>query len=127
MERQPLKVLVIEDDDYSREILALYLEQAGYEMESAGEGGDGYRCATEMRPDVIVLDLGMPGMNGKEFIQIMRADQALQTIPIVVVTGNELEAEAARLLGANCCFLKPVDFLALVQAIGEVVQAHPPS
>jgi DNA-binding response OmpR family regulator len=123
MKREPLKVLVIEDDDYSREILALILEQEGYEMESAGEGGDGYRCATEMQPDVIVLDLGMPGMDGKEFISMLRADASLQATPILVVTGNELEAHAALMLGANRCFIKPVDFTALVLAIHEVTQA----
>lgn len=120
MNRAPLKVLVIEDDDYSREIFALILEQEGYEMESAGEGGDGYRCATEMQPDVIVLDLGMPGMDGKEFIGLLRADPLLRAIPILVVTGNELEAQAALLLGANRCFIKPVDFTALVGAIHEL-------
>jgi DNA-binding response OmpR family regulator len=127
MESRPTKVLVIEDDDYSREVLALILEAEGYEMESAGEGGDGYRCATEMQPDVIVLDLGMPGIDGKEFISLLRADPALRDTPILVVTGNELEGQAALTLGADRCFIKPVNFEELVRSIGNVTRNAAPA
>ncbi|HZS05234.1 MAG TPA: response regulator [Blastocatellia bacterium] len=114
------KILVIEDDDYSRDALAHILEAEGYETESAGEGGDGYECALEMRPDVIVLDLGLPGLNGNQFIRMIRADETLRSTPILVVTGNNMAGQAAVELGANACFIKPIEFDALISAIASL-------
>jgi DNA-binding response OmpR family regulator len=114
------KILVIEDDDYSRDALAHILESEGYEMEFAGEANDGYECALEMQPDVIILDMRLPGMDGKQFIEMMRADDALKAIPILVVTGNYLEGKAAIEMGASGCFVKPVDFSELIRAVSEL-------
>src|SRR6185369_4658381 len=83
------KILVIEDDEYSRDALAHLLTAEGYEAQSASDGESGLARAQEMHPDVIVLDLNLPGIDGKQVIQMLRRDGPLKAVPILIVTGDE--------------------------------------
>jgi CheY-like chemotaxis protein len=118
MSNQSVKILVIEDDEYSRDALAHLLVSEGYEAQSANDGESGLEKAHEMRPDVIVLDLNLPGIDGKQVIETIRGDGPLRDVPILVVTGDEDKAaQAAVDLGADGYLTKPVEFDDLINAI----------
>jgi len=120
MTEQNLKVLVIEDDEYSRDALAHLLAAEGYEAQSASDGESGLASAHEMRPDVIVLDLNLPGIDGKQVIQMIRKDGPLKKVPILIITGNEdRAAQSAVELGADGYLTKPVEFDDLIRAINK--------
>jgi DNA-binding response OmpR family regulator len=118
MSNKSVRILVIEDDQYSRDALAHLLASEGYEAQSASDGETGLDKARDTRPDVIVLDLNLPGIDGKQVIGLIRTDQSLKSIPILVVTGDEAEAaQAAVDLGADGYLNKPVEFDDLINAI----------
>ncbi len=120
------KILVIEDDEYSRDALAHLLAAEGYEAQSASDGESGLAKAHAMQPDVIVLDLNLPGIDGKAVIQMIRDDGPLSDVPILVVTGDEDRAgQSAVELGADGYLTKPVEFDDLIRAIdGLKTGAH---
>jgi len=115
------KILVIEDDEYSRDALAHLLAAEGYEAQSASDGESGLTKAHEMQPDVIVLDLNLPGIDGKQVIQMIRNDGPLRDVPILIVTGDEdRAAQSAVELGADGYLTKPVEFDNLIRAIDKL-------
>ena len=118
MADRQVKVLVIEDDEYSRDALAHLLAAEGYDAQSAHDGEAGLDKAREADPDVIILDLNLPGIDGIQVIKMIRGDQSLASIPILVVTGDDdKEAQAAVRMGADGYLTKPVEFDALISAI----------
>jgi len=117
MAKQKAKILVIEDDDYSRDALARLLAAEGYRAQSASDGESGLEKAHQTQPDIIVLDLNLPGIDGRQVIEMIRNDGPLSSVPILVVTGDELQAEDAAAMGADGCLTKPVEFDELIGAI----------
>ena len=126
MAKDKPKVLVIEDDEYSRDALAHLLAAEDYEAQSASDGETGLAKAHEMHPDVIVLDLNLPGIDGKQVIRMIRQDGPLRDVPILIVTGDEdRAAQSAVELGADGYLTKPVEFDDLIGAIdGLKTGAH---
>jgi len=80
------KVLLIDDDDVFRVLLRIRLEKLGYEVVEAKLPDDGIEAAKREQPDIVILDLYMPGMDGYEVARILRANERTRDIPIVVVT-----------------------------------------
>ena len=118
------KILVIEDDEYSRDALAHLLAAEGYEAQSASDGESGIEKAHELQPDVIVLDLNLPGIDGKQVIRMLRNDGPLRGVPILVITGDEdRAAQSAVDLGADGYLTKPVEFDDLIGAIDKLMGA----
>jgi CheY-like chemotaxis protein len=115
------KILVIEDDEYSRDALAHLLAAEGYEAQSASDGESGLAKAHQLQPDVIVLDLNLPGIDGKQVIQMLRNDGPLRDVPILVITGDEdRAAQSAVEVGADGFLTKPVEFDDLIRAIDKL-------
>jgi CheY-like chemotaxis protein len=118
------KILVIEDDEYSRDALAHLLTAEGYEAQSASDGESGLEKAHKMQPDVVVLDLNLPGIDGKGVIQMLRGDGPLRDVPILIVTGDEdRAAQSAVEMGADGYLTKPVEFDDLIRAIDRLKDA----
>ncbi|MGA9769927.1 MAG: response regulator [Blastocatellia bacterium] len=116
-----VKVLVIEDDEYSRDALAHLLAAEGYDAQSAHDGEAGLSIAKEINPDVIILDLNLPGIDGQQVIKMIRGDKSLASIPILVVTGDDdKQAQAAVRAGADSYLTKPLEFDALISAITNI-------
>jgi len=91
--RHHAKLLLIDDDVHVHELLEQELAREGYSLEKAFSGPEGLERAEKSRPDVIILDLMMPGMSGFEVAERLRQDDATSRIPIVVLTAKELTAE----------------------------------
>ena len=121
MSKEKAKVLVIEDDEYSRDALARLLASEGYDAQSASDGESGLAKAHETQPDFIVLDLNLPGIDGKQVIEMIRGDESLASVPILVITGEEDEkARDAVDLGADGFLTKPLEFDDLIGALAKL-------
>ncbi|HKP88250.1 MAG TPA: response regulator [Blastocatellia bacterium] len=120
MRNNKIGILVIEDDEYSRDALARLLAAEGYEAHSAQDGETGLAKAHETHPDVIVLDLNLPDIDGKQVVEMIRGDESLAMVPILIVTGDEdKKAQDAVELGANAYLTKPVELDALISALRQ--------
>jgi two-component system, cell cycle response regulator DivK len=111
-------ILVVDDTDWNRDLLVQLLEDE-YDIVQARDGAEGVRMAAEARPDLILMDLGMPVMDGWEATRKIKADNALKQIPIIAVTshamvGDEIEARKA---GCDDYLPKPIDEDLLLQKI----------
>jgi CheY-like chemotaxis protein len=111
----PLRVLVIEDDADAREGLVVLLEGKGCIVVAACDGADGLRHARAALPEVITLDLEMPGMDGWSFRLQQQGDPALSDIPVIVVSACGTRGD----IDAAAFFPKPCDFEELVTSVAE--------
>ena len=118
------RVLLVEDDPQSAELLTTQLVGAGYHVDVAGTGEAGLTAAGAHPPDAIVLDVALPGIDGFEVIQRLKADPRLADIPVFFATIID-ERQAGLALGADDYFVKPVDQVALLGALARKI-AHRP-
>lgn len=95
-------ILIVEDNFDNLTLVRLLLEREGYRVLQAYDGVQGLAVARREQPDLIALDLDMPVMDGWEFIRQAKADTALATIPIVVVTAHLLPGERGLVIKAGC-------------------------
>lgn len=112
------KILVVDDTDWNRDLLVQLLEE-DYEILQAVDGAEGVKVAEENKPDLILMDLGMPVMDGWEATRRIKANEVLKHIPIIAVTshamvGDEIEARKA---GCDDYLSKPIDEEALMKKI----------
>jgi signal transduction histidine kinase/CheY-like chemotaxis protein len=114
----PGGVLVIEDDPAAASLLRTYLTGAGYAVHEVSSGEAGIELAGTLRPDLILLDVMLPGMDGWTVLQRLKADERLGHIPVVVVTVVD-DREAALALGAVDYFVKPVERRALLDSMAR--------
>lgn len=117
-------VLLVEDDDDSRELMAEVLASAGYEVATAASGAEAVRLLSGRRVDVVITDLGLPGMGG---LEVARASKALAPgVPVVVVTGWTEREDVARARGreVDAVLVKPVDPDGLSAAVRDALRAR---
>lgn len=112
MQEQPRRpvVLVIEDDLDLRRLYAEELERAGYDVSEAHNGLQAVEKASEIVPDLIVTDLGLPGIDGYELCRRIHRDARLERIPIIAITGryfSEPDVARARREGCQAVLIKP--------------------
>lgn len=96
------RILVVEDQDDNRRILRDLLTSAGYEMVEAVTGKEGVAMAEAHRPDLILMDIQLPEIDGYEATRRIKADPALQPIPIIAVTSYALSGDDATAYEAGC-------------------------
>jgi two-component system phosphate regulon response regulator PhoB len=116
------KILVIEDEADLQEVLRYNLAQAGHEVTVVGRGDVGVRTAKQLKPDLVLLDLMLPGLSGTEVCTALKRDAATETIPILMVTakGEEIDRVLGFELGAEDYVVKPFsvrELLLRVQAV----------
>ena len=112
------RILVIDDDLPLRGMLAAALRQAGFQVLLAGDGGEGHRALTIHRPDIILLDLAMPGINGWDFLQRLKETGFLGTCPIIVLSAHlHVDPQAILQLGASAILTKPFNLPELIDLI----------
>ena len=95
-------VLVVEDQEDNRQILRDLLGSAGYEMVEAGDGAAALERVKERRPDLILMDIQLPVMDGYEATRRLKADPALKAIPIIVITSYALSGDEEKARAAGC-------------------------
>src|SRR5262245_10638089 len=125
MEREKPCILIIEDDEYSREAIEHLLNAKGCETISTAGGISGYRAARRYAPDVIVLDLILPDIDGQRVLRKLRSNRAMGQVPIIVITGfGPREIPAGVRSSADFCFTKPASFDALIRAIFNLLNGE---
>ena len=118
------KVLYVEDHPAQRDILAQMLELNGFEVDVAGDGLEGVEKARAWNPDLILMDLRMPKMDGFEAIKVIRSTEGIQDIPIIAISAwaSAKHKERAIEAGANEHFTKPVDLNRLLNTISRYLK-----
>jgi DNA-binding response OmpR family regulator len=116
----PPKILLIDDDPTLCELVSEHLSAAGYRALTAPDGVSGLRLASEAAPDLIVLDIMMPGMDGWEVCERLRA---ASTVPIILLTAKSEEIDKLRgfRLGVDDYVTKPFSFAELIARVGAVL------
>jgi two-component system cell cycle response regulator DivK len=124
---QPL-VLVVEDYQDAREMYAAYLQFAGYGVAEAANGVEAIEKTRELLPDIVLMDLALPRMDGWEATRRLKRDPRTKHIPIVALTGHALagHAEGAKEAGCDAFVTKPCLPDALVAEIKKLLDRRPP-
>ena len=118
-------ILVVDDHEDNRRILRDLLRSAGYEIVEATTGEDGVAAAKARVPDLILMDIQLPGIDGYEATRRIKADEALRRIPLIVVTSYALSGDDAKALaaGADAYVAKPFSPRAMLAKIREYLPA----
>ena len=112
------RVLVIDDDMPLRGMLAAALRQHGYQVFLAGDGGEGHRALMLYNPDVVLLDLAMPEVNGWDFLQRVQESGRRGQVPIIVVSAHlRIDPQAVLQMGVNAIVPKPFELSELISLI----------
>jgi CheY-like chemotaxis protein len=124
----PLQVLYVDDEPDIREIAGLALSlDPGIAPTLAGSGAEALRLAGEAKPDVIMLDVMMPGMDGPAVLKALREDAATAEVPVVFITARTQTQDRERLmqLGAVAVIAKPFDPMTLARELRSVLAQEP--
>jgi CheY-like chemotaxis protein len=110
------RILIIEDNRDSADTLAYMLQAMGHETAVAYTGPDGLRSVIDWRPDVVLCDIGLPGMIGYEIVRAIRQNPITQKVLLIAVTGygSDFDKQLAKDAGFDFHFTKPVDVMQLL-------------
>ena len=117
-------VLVVDDDPVIQKLLQVNFEMEGYDVVIAGDGEEGLALAREEQPDVVLLDVMMPKMNGLDVAAAMRSDAATEGIPIIMLSAKAQasDVQAGLDLGVDDYVTKPFDPLELLDRVGAILE-----
>jgi CheY-like chemotaxis protein len=104
-------VLLVEDNEDNRNIYRIILEHAGYRVVEAEDGEEGIRLARELGPDLILMDISIPKIDGWEATRILKADERTRSIPVIALTAHAMVSDRARAQEVGCdgYLAKPVE------------------
>ncbi|NLD87526.1 MAG: response regulator transcription factor [Clostridiales bacterium] len=121
----PKKALIIEDDPNIRELLRLYLEKDGFEVFSAADGGNGIREFKRVQPDLVMLDIMLPVMDGWQVCREIRRDSS---VPIIMLTakGETLDKISGLEMGADDYIVKPLEMKEVIARVHAVMRRYAP-
>jgi len=123
------RILVIEDQEDNRQILRDLLTSADFEVIEAADGEAGFAAAANHRPDLILMDIQLPILDGYEATRRLKADAVLSTIPVIAVTSYGLagDAEKARAAGCDAYISKPYSPRQLLAKVREYLASPAPT
>jgi two-component system cell cycle response regulator DivK len=123
----PKRILVVEDQEDNRQILRDLLSHSGYDMIEAENGEQALAQAAKHRPDLILMDIQLPGINGIEALKRLRADPATRAIPIIAVTASAMQQNRQEILAAGFDGYqpKPINVGAFLKAVRETLDGRP--
>jgi len=117
------RILIVEDNMDTYELERFILEKSGYETFLAVNGRDGVNAVRKQNPDLIIMDLSMPEMDGWTATSLIKKDEQISNIPLIVVTALALPNDRQRAMDAGCneYVTKPMDLLDLVDTVNQWV------
>ncbi len=124
MTDQPLTILYVEDNFDNRILVKRILQAAGYAVLEAGDAIEGLQIAQEFHPDLVLVDINLPEIDGLTFTSYLRSDPAFRRTPIVAITADVIRGNIDITLSAGCDGLiqKPIDVDHLPQIIGQYLE-----
>jgi CheY-like chemotaxis protein len=113
------RVLLVEDNEVNSYLIRFVLERAGYAVQVATNGLEGIEAARLERPDLILMDIGMPVMDGYEATERLKADPGLASVPVVALSAHAMEHEKERAYQAGCVahIEKPIDMTTFIRQV----------
>jgi DNA-binding response OmpR family regulator len=119
------KILIVEDDKHFSGYLTDLLSE--YDIQTAVDGIYGLKIGKIQKPDIVIIDLGLPRMSGEEMMERLREDEVLKEVPVVLVSGSFLkkyEGEVVRDYPANAVFTKPFDPAVFKEKISSLISSR---
>jgi two-component system, cell cycle response regulator DivK len=118
------RILVVEDNEENRDALSRRLQRRGFEVLFAADGKAGVEMAKTEKPDLVLMDMNMPELDGWEATRQIKADPAAQNIPVIALTAHAMTGDRERALEAGCTdyHTKPVEFPKLLAQIEAILQ-----
>ncbi len=122
------RILLVEDNEMNRDMMSGWLIRWGYEVTLAVDGEEAVSKAHSAKPDLILMDLGLPKIDGWEAARRLKADAETRQIPIIALTEYAMEDDREKALAAGCdeYFTKPPAFRRLQEMIKALLQRAPP-
>jgi CheY-like chemotaxis protein len=117
------RILIVEDNEMNRDVLSRRLARRGYEVMMAADGMNGLALAQTHTPDLILMDLGLPEVDGWECARQLKADVVTRDIPIIALTAHAMVGDRERALAAGCDEFdtKPIDFTGLLSKLDRLL------
>jgi CheY-like chemotaxis protein len=118
------KILLVEDNEMNRDMLSRRLTRNGFEIVMAVDGGQGVAMAASEKPDLILMDMSLPVMDGWEATRRVKADAATSAIPVIALTAHALveDRERAKAAGCDDFDTKPVELPRLLEKINRLLE-----
>lgn len=118
------KILLIEDTLEMQHLIQTNLAARGYEVITASTGEQGLWLAHQRQPDLVLLDIRLPGMNGWDVLRALKSDSQIKSIPVILMTASEFPDNDTRAieLGAAWYFSKPFDLHEFIDRVGRTLQ-----
>ena len=122
-------ILIVEDNENNRMLVRDVLQSRGYRTEETDTGEEGVRLAQTARPALILMDIQLPGINGMEALQLLRADAATREIPVMAVTASAMTHDRQKIMAAgfDAYQTKPINVREFVDAVRAILTSRAPS
>lgn len=116
-------ILIVEDNDMNLDMLSRRLKRKGYEIVAARDGREGVEQARRMRPDLILMDMSLPVMDGWDATRAVKADPETAGIPVVALTAHAMASDKQKALDAGCddFYTKPIELPGLLEIMARLL------
>ena len=120
------RVLIVEDNEMNRDMLSRRLERRGYDVLSAADGEECIATAQAHAPDIILLDMNLPRVDGWEAARRLKSSSHTRSMPIIALTAHAMPGEREKALAAGCdeYHTKPIDFADLIKKMDSLLSTH---
>jgi len=120
-------VLLVEDSEPIRTAFTILLEETGYVVHAAEDGHEAVRTATEHAPDLVFLDMGLPGMDGLDVVRSLKGQPSTAEIPVIALTGRDDAGSRRACMQAGCAeyIIKPINIQALLRTVAQHLRRPP--
>jgi two-component system cell cycle response regulator DivK len=120
-------VLIVEDNDKNMKLVRDVLQVKGYQTLEAGSAEDGIALARAQKPDLVLMDIQLPGMNGIEALGVLRADPATASIPVIAVTASVMQQDRNLITqaGFDAYIAKPINLNEFLEAVRTMIEGRP--
>ena len=121
------KILIIEDTENNRVLLTRRLRPRGYDIITADDAEKGLPLVEGERPDLVLMDVGLPGMNGWDATRQLKSNPATKHVPVIALTAHAMDGDREKAMAAGCdeYEIKPIDFNRLFEKIDRLLARQP--
>lgn len=120
------RILVVEDNEMNMQLFEYLLEESGFEIVKATTGEEALKLATSEKPDLILMDIHLPGMDGLSVVRELKAGGEMEGVPILALTAHAMRGDKDRFLQAGCdgYISKPIDVKTFIPSIRQFLGAE---
>ncbi|CAA7625905.1 response regulator [Magnetospirillum sp. UT-4] len=117
-------ILLVEDNEMNRDMLSRRLERKGYRVLLAEDGQQGVDMVRAERPDLVLMDMSLPVLNGWDATRVLKQDEATRAVPVIALTAHAMADDREKALAAGCddYDTKPIEFPQLLEKIERLLQ-----